>query len=122
MRVGRTWMGVMLAMSWGLSAAVWAGTEDAGAATAARPYQSVTEELMAMIKETMGIIKNLDHAPTAAEKRQLTKMMGRLDVMLKQQQDAMENMRQQLDSIRQQQDEFFRRQHIIEQQQFLPQH
>ncbi len=122
MKAGRTWMGVMLAMSWWLSATVWAGSEDTGATTSARQYQSVTEELIAMIKETMGIIQNLDHAPTAAEKRQLTGMMRRLDAMLKQQQDAMEHMRQQLDVIRQQQDEFSRRQHIIEQQQYLPQH
>lgn len=83
--------------------------------------QSVTEELMIMLKETMGILSNLDHTPTAEEKRHLAEMMNRLDTMLKQQQAMMRDMQDQLDSIRQQQDEFFQRQHTLERQQNLQQ-
>jgi hypothetical protein len=121
MKVGRVMLSVMLAMSWWMTTPSWAGGEDRSGTMAERQYQSVTEELMGMLKETMSIIRNLDHAPTAEEKRQLAEMMSRLDAMLRQQQQVMEDMRDQLDSIRQQQDEFFQRQRIIQQQQNLPQ-
>jgi DNA gyrase/topoisomerase IV subunit A len=115
-------LGLIIAMFWWLSAPLWAESESPPGATAAgRQYQSVTEELMAMLKETMSIIRNLDHAPSADEKRHLAEMINRLDAMLKQQQQAMQDMRDQLDSIRQQQNEFFQRQHTLEQQQSLPQ-
>ena len=63
----------------------------------------------------MEIIRNLDHAPTAEEKRHLTEMMSRLDTILKQQQDTMQDLQNQINTIRQQQDEFFQRQHNLEQ-------
>jgi uncharacterized protein (DUF342 family) len=116
MKIGRMILCLMTALSVGMATPLWADSE----AVAGRQYQSVTEELMVMLKETMNLIKNLDHAPTVEEKRQLTQMMQRLDAMLKQQQEAMENMRDQLDSIRRQQDEFFQRQHTLERQQNLP--
>ena len=83
--------------------------------------QSVTEELMIMLRETMGILSNLDHAPTADEKRHLAEMMDRLDVMLKRQQAMMRDMQDQLDTIRQQQDEYFQRRQTLERQQDLQQ-
>ena len=110
----------MMAMSCWLSAPLWAGSEGASDPAAGRQYQSVTEELMVMLKETMGLIKNLDHAPSAEEKRQLAEMINRLDVMLKQQQEAMQDMREQINSIHQQQNEFFQRQHTLDRQQNLP--
>jgi len=110
---------MIFAMFWGLSAPLWAADEKT--AGGKLQYQSVTTELMSMLKETMGIIKNLDHTPTADEKKQLTKMMSRLDAMLKQQQDMMQNMQDQLNAIQQQQDEYFQRQRILEQQQNLQQ-
>ena len=112
-------LSLMFAMCWGLSAPLWAADEKT--AGAGQQYQSVTTELMSMLKETMSIIRNLDHPPTADEKRHLTEMMSRLDAMLKQQQDMMQNMQDQLNTIRQQQDEYFQRQHILEQQQNLQQ-
>lgn len=39
--------------------------------------------LMEMLKETMDIVKNLSHVPSAAQKQKLTEMMGRLDEMIK---------------------------------------
>lgn len=121
MKTRRVLLGLIVAMSWWLSAPLWAESENSsGSATAGQQYQSVTEELMAMLKETMSIIRNLDHAPSADEKRRLAEMINRLDAMLKQQQEVMQDMREQLDSIRQQQDEFFQRQHTLEQQQNLP--
>jgi len=123
MKTRRLVLGLVIVMSWWLSAPLWAESETpSGATPTERQYQSVTEELMAMLQETMSIIKNLDHAPSAAEKRHLAEMINRLDAMLKQQQEVMQNMRDQLDSIRQQQNEFFQRQHTLEQQQSLPQH
>ena len=121
MKTWRVLLGLIIAMSWWLAAPLWAESENSsGAAKAGQQYQSVTEELMVMLKETMSIIRNLDHAPSADEKRQLAEMINRLDAMLKQQQEVMQDMREQLDSIRQQQDEFFQRQHTLEQQQNLP--
>jgi paraquat-inducible protein B len=112
-------LSMIFAMCWGSSAPLWAADEKASGAEL--QYQSVTTELMSMLKETMDIIRNLDHTPTADEKKQLTEMMSRLDTMLKQQQDMMQNMQDQLDAIRQQQDEYFQRQRILEQQQNLQQ-
>ena len=83
-------------------------------------YQSMNEELMAMLRETIGIIRNLDHAPTADEKRQLAEMMDRLDILLQHQQQAMQDIRDQLDIIRQQQDDFMDRQRILKQEQTVP--
>ena len=119
MKMRLVWLSLIFAMCLGLSAPLWAANEKATGA--GLQYQSVTTELMSMLKETMAIIRNLDHTPTADEKRQLTDMMSRLDVMLKQQQDMMQNMQDQLNAIRQQQDEYFQRQRILEQQQNLQQ-
>ena len=82
--------------------------------------QKMNEELMAMLRETIGIIRNLDHAPTADEKRQLAEMMDRLDILLQHQQQAMQDIRDQLDIIRQQQDDFMDRQRILKQEQTVP--
>jgi paraquat-inducible protein B len=114
MKIWQVLLGLMFAVCWGVSAPLWAGEEKA--AGTGQQYQSVTTELMSMLKETMDIIRNLDHPPTADEKRHLTEMMSRLDVMLKQQQDMMQNMQDQLNTIRQQQDEYFQRQQILQQQ------
>jgi paraquat-inducible protein B len=118
MKIRLVLLGLMFAVAWVLSVPVWAAGEKTAAG---QQYQSVTTELMSMLRETMDIIRNLDHAPTADEKRHLTEMMSRLDAMLKQQQEMMQNMHDQLNSIRQQQDEYFQRQQIIEQQQNLQQ-
>jgi hypothetical protein len=114
MKMRRMLLSLVFAMCWGLSAPLWAADEKAPGA--GQQYQSVTTELMSMLKETMDIIRNLDHPPTADEKRHLTEMMSRLDVMLKQQQEMMQNMQDQLNTIRQQQDEYFQRQQILQQQ------
>jgi hypothetical protein len=110
-------LSLIFVMSWWLSSPLWAEAEKSAGSRTVQQDQSTTEELMSMLKETMGILRNLDHAPSADEKRHLGEMMGRLDVMLKQQQQMMQDLRDQQESIRQQQDEFFRRQRILEQQQ-----
>ncbi|MFQ5585327.1 MAG: hypothetical protein ACE5GF_00645 [Thermodesulfobacteriota bacterium] len=46
-------------------------------------HHRMMTELMEMIRETMVILKNLDHRPTPAEKRRLGKMADRLDTMIK---------------------------------------
>ncbi len=115
MKIRRVLLSLIFAVCWGLSVPLWAAEEKA----VGMQYQSVTTELMSMLRETMDIIKNLNHTPTADEKKHLTEMMSRLDAMLKQQQEVMQNMQDQLNTIRQQQDEYFQRQHILEQQQNL---
>ena len=110
-------LSLMAVIAWCVSAPLWAESDRSTEPRKEQQYRSMTEELMSMLKETLSIIRNLDHAPSAEEKRQLTAMMDRLDAMLRQQQQTMEQMRDQLDSIRQQQDEFMQRQRILEQQQ-----
>ena len=114
-------LGLLIAFSWWLSPPLlWAEDIEPTKPVTVHQYRNVTEELMIMLKETMGILRNLDHAPTAEEKKHLMKMMARLDDMLKQQQTMTQDLKDQLDDIRQQQDEYFRREHIIEQQNYLP--
>ena len=113
-------LGLLIAMSWWLSPPLWAEINKPAKPVTEQQYQNVTEELMIMLKETMGILSNLDHAPSAEEKKHLMKMMTRLDDMLKQQQTMTQDLKDQLDDIRQQQDEYFRRERIIEQQNYLP--
>jgi uncharacterized membrane protein YfbV (UPF0208 family) len=113
-------LGLIVAVSCLPSTPLWAKGEKA-AEPVTMQRQSVTEELMVMLKETMGILSNLDHAPTVEEKRHLAEMMSRLDTMLKRQQSMMRDMQDQLDAIRQQQDEYFQRQQTLERQQNLQQ-
>ena len=113
-------LGLLIVFSSWLSPPLWAEDNKTAKPVTEQQYHNVTEELMIMLKETMGILRNLDHAPTAEEKKHLMKMMARLDDMLKQQQTMTQDLKNQLDNIRQLQDEYFRREQIIEQQNYLP--
>ena len=113
-------LSLMVAGCWSAVPPLWAGSDEAQSAREVQQYRSMTEELMVMLKETMGIIRSLDHAPTAEEKKQLSEMMARLDAMLQHQQRSMQDIRDQLDIIKRQQDDFMDRQQILRQQQEIP--
>ena len=108
-------LSLIFAMLGWLSTPLWAdAVKSAESASMVHHYQNMTEELMGMLKETMGILRNLDRAPTVDEKRQLDEMMGRMDVMLKQQRNMMKDMQDQLENIRKQQEDFLERQRLLQ--------
>lgn len=49
-------------------------------------------DMMAMQKETMMIIRNLNHKPSGEEKQRLDEMMGKLDDMIKQDREVSKKM------------------------------
>jgi len=59
-----------------------------------RDHHDMSMEMMKMMKEVMGIVKNLEHRPSAAEKEKLDKMMSRLDEMMQQHEDMMKKARE----------------------------
>ena len=105
-------LSLIFMMFWWFSSPLWAAGDKS--AESIHQYQNMTEELMGMLKETMGILRNLDRAPTAEEKRQLDEMMGRMDVMLRQQRNMMKDMQDQLDNIRKQQEDFLEQQRLLQ--------
>jgi len=48
------------------------------------------QEMMEMLKETMSILKGLNHQPTAAEKQKLGEMIGRMDAIMEKHKTMME--------------------------------
>lgn len=44
--------------------------------------QEMMTDMMGMLKETMTILKNLNHKPSAAEKEKLADMIGRMDEII----------------------------------------
>lgn len=44
--------------------------------------QQMTQDVLAMMKETMDIIRNLDRKPTLKEKQRLEEMMAKLDQIM----------------------------------------
>lgn len=44
--------------------------------------QQMTQDVLGMMKETMAIIRNLNHKPSDAEKARLDEMMSKLDVIM----------------------------------------
>jgi hypothetical protein len=40
-------------------------------------------EFMEMVKETMDMVKNISHVPSAAQKKRLTEMINRMDEIIK---------------------------------------
>ena len=51
-------------------------------------YQ-MSQDMMMMLKDVMGIIKGMNHHPTAEEQERLGKMMDKLDKMMATQEDMM---------------------------------
>jgi len=45
--------------------------------------QQMTQDVLGMMKETMGIIRNLDQKPTGKEKQRLEEMMAKLEQIMK---------------------------------------
>jgi len=45
--------------------------------------QQMTQDVLGMMKETMGIIRNLDQKPTGKEKQRLEEMMAKLEKIMK---------------------------------------
>ena len=53
-------------------------------------HQQMGQDMMGMLKETMSILKDMNHQPGAAQKQRLDEMMGRLDAMMEQHKSMME--------------------------------
>ena len=49
------------------------------------------QEVMSMLKETMGILKDLNHKPSSEEKKQLGDMVNKLDDLINQHNQMLEN-------------------------------
>jgi len=60
----------------------------------AKEHHQMLRDLLGMMKETIGVLKNMTHAPTAADKRKLTEMMDRVDNMTKRLDEMDEMMKQ----------------------------
>lgn len=54
-----------------------------------REHHQVTQDMMMMLKDVMGILKGMNHHPTAEEKERLGKMMDKLDKMMAEHEDMM---------------------------------
>jgi hypothetical protein len=52
------------------------------------------EELMGMLKDTMTILRNLKHSPTADQKKKLDAMIARMDEMMKEHEHMMKKMKE----------------------------
>jgi hypothetical protein len=118
MKVFFTVMSLFLPLCLSAQSPVWADEEKPGdhsqLSEMEQQRQSATEELMSILKETMGILRNLDGKPSADEKKRLDAMISRLDVLLVQQQEMMQRMQEELQEeqqkeILQLQDDILRR-------------
>lgn len=58
-----------------------------------RARQEMTLDVMKMMKEVMGILKDLDHRPTKADRERLAGMMTDLDAMIKRYSDIQAQIR-----------------------------
>ncbi len=56
--------------------------------------QKTTEEMMGMMKETMTILRDLKHTPTAEQKEKLNDMIKRMDGMMKEHEETMKKMKE----------------------------
>lgn len=54
-------------------------------------------EMMGMLRETMSILKSIEHYPTDAQKKQLEKMIGRIDGMMSKHDSMMEKKKGMMD-------------------------
>src|SRR3990172_10744 len=60
----------------------------------AKEHHQMLRDMLGMMKEISGILKNMTHAPTAEDKRKLTEMMDRVDNMTKRLDEMDEMMKQ----------------------------
>lgn len=64
--------------------------------------KEMMDSMMAMMKQTMGILKDLNHTPSADQKKKLEEMMSNLDDMIKKHDamhdDMMKQMKERKDS------------------------
>lgn len=54
--------------------------------------QQMMTDMMGMLKETMAILKGINHKPSAAEREKLDAMIGRMDKMIAQHEEMHEKM------------------------------
>lgn len=54
-------------------------------------HHMMTTEMMGMFKETLAIVRDMNHTPTAEQKKRLDEMIGRMDEMIKQHDEYMKN-------------------------------
>lgn len=54
-----------------------------------KDHHKMMSDMMGMFKETMGIVKGLNHTPTAAQKKRLAEMMDSMDGMMKKHDEMM---------------------------------
>lgn len=50
------------------------------------------QDILGMLKETMAVVRDMSHKPTAAQKKQLDENIKKLDGIMKQQDEMMKNM------------------------------
>lgn len=111
MKVFLTVVSVLLSLGWSAPFPAWAGNEKSGGNPPGlemeQQRQSATEELMGMLKETMGMLRNLDGKPSADDKKRLDAMMARLNVLLAQQKEMMRRLVEEQKQFMQRQNETF---------------
>lgn len=54
-----------------------------------KEHQAMYQDVMGMMMETMGILKDLNHTPTAEQKKRLEEMMMKMDGMMKKHEEMM---------------------------------
>lgn len=54
-------------------------------------HHEMTTEVMGMFKETLVILKDMNHTPTAAQKKRLEEMITRMDEVIKTHEERMKN-------------------------------
>lgn len=54
-------------------------------------HHEMTTEVMGMFKETLVILKDMNHTPTAAQKKRLEEMITRMDEVIKKHEEHMKN-------------------------------
>ena len=57
-------------------------------------HNQMSHDIMMMLKDVMGILKGMNHHPTAEEKERLNKMMDKLDKMMAAQEDMVKKARE----------------------------
>lgn len=71
----------------------------------AQERHEMSQDMMKMLRETMEIVRNLDHKASAGEKEKLGKMIGRIDEMLQKHEDMREEHKQMHDEKKMMRDE-----------------
>ena len=65
----------------------------------AKERHEMSQDMMTMLRETMEIVRNLDDKPSAGEKEKLSKMIERMDGMMKRHDEMREEYRKKRDIL-----------------------